>query len=424
MALWSRDGASLPASEVPEPAPPFDRRASQRFRLDDRATRLLAVQRTWSLLRRYCPPARLGDDGQRGREALVAALCRVAEDPAPQRLHSELLALLAALGDGNATIDTAAQASSRWLEVELDWIEERVVVCPRVGAELPEGLEAGDVVVAIDGEAIDARLPAALRTTPAATASARVRRAVAQLCRVDGRGATRRLTLRRETEAGDEQLIERELVARARRPGTAGPRPRRAITKLAEDIVYVDATRVRQLGAAARRLRRARAAIIDLRGELDARAGSLLAHFTAMPVAALQVRVPAGPDADGQLPLAAAGTREIAPTRPSLACPVVLLADARTRGRAELELAAFDASGRAQAIVGAASAGDLADTARAWLPGGWVLRFSASELRRHDGRQLWGRGVAPTHPVEGRIAALRAGEDAVLRRAVDLLTED
>jgi hypothetical protein len=157
---------------------------------------------------------------------------------------------------------------------------------------------------------------------------------------------------------------------------------------------------------------------VDLRGELADASGSLLSHYLAEPRVLARERMPTGPDPSGAMPLENIGELRIEPHRPRLRARVVILADARTRGRAELELLGFDQLGAS--VIGSASAGDLGGVATAWLPGGWQLRFTHSELRSPDGARLYGIGVRPGIPVEPTRASLRGGIDPLLEAALEL----
>jgi C-terminal processing protease CtpA/Prc len=136
----------------------------------------------------------------------------------------------------------------------------------------------------------------------------------------------------------------------------------------------------------------------------------------------LDERILAGPTHEGRLvPVMIEQHRlEPVPARLRLRCPVVVLADHRTRGRAELELVAFDRLG--VTIVGSTSAGDRSRTTHFHLPGGLQVRFGQTDMLRHDGTRLSGSGVAPTLAVEPGWPALRE-RDELLERALGLLDQ-
>jgi hypothetical protein len=412
VALWTRDGRTLPAAPPLEPAPAFDERRAWDYDLADRGTRLLAVMRTHSLLQRFHPHS---EHVQDPRESLLTAMCTVADDDSPLVLHETLERLLAAFGDGNAELRVAfGKPARRWMpELSLRWIEERVVVAVTLSAD---HARAGDVVTAIDGVAIDELLARELGRTAAARPGAAIERTVARLLARRDKGATIELDVLRAGNNGEEPLtLSVTATHSAEHPPMGDARPSKPIVELREGLWYVDATRVHRLDAVARRLRRADRVILDLRGPLADPSGSLCAHLLDEPLAALHERVLAGPDAHGQLSLASVGDLSLEPRRPRMSGRVVVLADSRTRGRAELELACFDHLG--SPIVGSASAGDLGTVAHAWLPGGWQLRFTTSELRHHDGSALWGQGIRASVVVDETLASVRAGEDLVLRAA-------
>jgi hypothetical protein len=411
VALWTRDGRTLPSSPPLEPAPAFDERRAWDYDLADRGTRLLAVLRTHALLHRFHPRREQLRDA---RELLLAAMCAVADDDSPLLLHETLERMLAAFGDGNAELRVEfGKPARRWMpELSLRWIEERVVV----GVTLSEHARAGDVITAIDGVAIDELLARELGRTAAARPGAAIERTVARLLARRDKGATIELEVLRASNSGEQQLALRVTASQlVEHPPTADARPSKPIVELREGLWYVDATRVSRLDAIARRLRRAEGVIVDLRGPLADARGSLCAHLLDGPLAVAHERTLAGPDEHGQLTLTSLGDRALDPRRPRMSGRVIALADSRTRGRAELELAGFDHLG--SPIVGSASAGDLGAVAHAWLPGGWQLRFTTTELYHHDGSALWGQGVRASVVVDETLASVRAGKDLVLRAA-------
>ncbi|HLT38097.1 MAG TPA: hypothetical protein VK034_17545, partial [Enhygromyxa sp.] len=410
LALWLRDGRPA-ADEGAE----FGEAAALEYSLDDRGTRLLAVLRTWSLLRRFFPHPHPLTDPQ---ALLLPALCTVAEQPTPLALRQAIEILLAGFQDGNAALLIATeQAAPRHLpELSLGWIEERVVVT----RSAIEQVQPGDAITAINGVSIDNLLAEWLIRTPASTATAAIVRTVARLLERDRDGVVVELELDRQDDAGPRELTVQVVADRRadRRPMLADPRPSKPIVELDDGVVYLDATRIRRLAGAARRARRARVVIVDLRGELADPRGSVLAHFIDTGRALAIERMPTGPDPAGQLPLEPVGERRVEPDGPRLHARPLILADARTRGRAELELAGFDQLGAT--VIGSTSAGDLGAVATAWLPGGWQLRFTHGELRRLDGSRLWGLGVTPTLPIEPTRASLRAQVDPLLAAALEL----
>jgi hypothetical protein len=411
VALWTRGGRTLPASPPLEPAPAFDQRRAWDYDLADRGTRLLAVMRTYSLLQRFHAHH---EQTRAPRELLLAAMCAVANDDSPLALHEALERMLAGFHDGNAQLIAAfGKPARRFMpELSLRWIEERVVV----GVTLSEHARAGDVVTAIDGVAIDELLARELGRTAAARPGAAIERTVARLLARRDKGTQIDLEVLRASSKG-ERPITLSVAAkhRAAHSPMADARPSKPIVELREGLWYVDATRVARLDAVARRLRRAEAVIVDLRGPLADPHASLCAHLLDEPLALVHERTLAGPDEHGELSLSSVGDRSLDPRRPRLRGRIVALADSRTRGQAELELAGFDRLG--VPIVGSNSAGDLGAVTHAWLPGGWQLRFTTSELRNQDGTALWGQGVRASVVVDETVASVRAGEDLVLRAA-------
>ena len=416
-ALWTREGKTLPSEPSVASTEPieFDARRSWDYSLDDRATRLLAVIRAWTLLDAHFAHVTRVPEPTRA-QLLTTALCGAAEAEAVTEFAAVLDELLVGFGDGQGALIVDGDRKRYTVGLTLGWVEERVVVL----ASTTELIEPGDVVAKVDGVGVDVLVAEALRETPAAHASAAIERAVGRLLERRERGASVQLRLLRDRDGAEEALaIEARANLRAGGRSVAAKPSQRPFVRLDEGHVYVDATRIGSLSGAARKLGRASGLILDLRGELADRKGSLLAHFLTEAQVLVAERVPAGPNADARLELDEGRELPLEPQRPTLTCPVVVLADARTRGRAELELAGFEDLGAT--IVGSASAGDSGEASSAWLPGGWQVHFTSVALHRRDGSRLWGRGVRPSVHVEPTRASLREGSDPLLLAAEAVL---
>ncbi len=398
LALWHEGGE-------PEPALGFDAEQAAEYTLDDRGTRLLAVIQAWSVLRWFSPRSPLDPIAP-----LRRALCEAAEADAAA-MPAILEVLLASFGEGNAQRlgpkprnETRGKSREFVPAAGFAWAAERVVAFPLV--DRPDELaplQTGDVIVAIAGESIEARLAQMLPRTSAASSRVQIARAVDRLFVGDRARAKAglRVEVTRVSDQGEARL-ELELdrwLALDRRPSGGDLRPSDSLIELRPGTWYADLGRIPNLRMAARWLREAEAVIVDLRGPLLDERDSLASHWASEALELLDERILVGPTHEGRfVPVTVDQHRlEPAPLRLRLRCPVVALADHRTRGRAELELVAFDRLGAA--IVGSHSAGDLARCSEFMLPGGSRIRFGQTDVLRHDGTWLTGVGVAPTHPI-------------------------
>ena len=57
------------------------------------------------------------------------------------------------------------------------------------------------------------------------------------------------------------------------------------------------------------------------------------------------------------------------------------------------------------------------------FPGGFTIGWSGQRVQQADGRFLKGSGILPTIPLSQTIAAIRAGRDALIQKALELLRE-
>ncbi len=415
IALWKSS-----TSQPREAAPAFDRDRALEYTADDRATRLLAVIQAWSVLRWFSPHP--PHDPQ---AVLREALCLAAEHEGPEAARRALDHLLGRFEDPSAgarPVVAHRRDARRWtLPVGIAWVAERIVAYPIPGLEAElDPLQPGDVIVEIDGQPIDTLLADRLPLTAAATASARVARAVDQLFERTSKRASIRLGVLREDASGEHRvtLELRASLPSDEHPGGGDRRPREMIFAIAGDTWYVDATRMPNLRLAARWLRKAKAVIVDLRGSMLDRERSLAAHWLGEPLEIVEERIRVGPTIEGKLPLEPFAHVELPPAAPRLHQKIIALADHRTRGRAELELAAFERVGAT--ILGSTSAGELAHTATVWLPGGWCMSFGQTDALRHDGTPASRRGIAPSLALEPTWPAARE-HDELLERAIELL---
>jgi hypothetical protein len=410
LALWHHGGEIRPPAE-------FTAEQASAYTLDDRGTRLLAVIQTWSVLR-WFSPHQLHDP----ITPLRRALCDAAESGA-DAMPAILETLLASFADGNAELLAESPPREFGPAAGFAWVSERAVALPLLDHyEEFEPLRRGDVIVAIAGESIETRLAQALPRASGAIPRARIARAVDRLFVHDQATAKSglRVEVLRDTGEGETrlELVLDNWLPADERPSGADLRPHESLFELTPGTWYADLGRIPNLRMAARWLRRAESVIVDLRGPMLDERRSLAAHWLSEPLELLDERLLAGPTHEGRLvPLTIEKHRlDPVPARLRLKGRVVVLADHRTRGRAELELVAFDRLG--MAIIGSTSAGDSTRTTHFQLPGGLRVRFGQTDMVRHDGTRLSGVGVAPTVAVDPGWPAARERDELVERARI------
>lgn len=106
--------------------------------------------------------------------------------------------------------------------------------------------------------------------------------------------------------------------------------------------------------------------------------------------------------------------------RRAYAGPLAILVGPRTASGAEAIAAAVEESGRG-ITVGQRTAGALTGAARFPLPDGGELSVAEFDIRTPGDRRLEGVGFTPRYVVDPGFAALRAGRDPAVERALALL---
>jgi hypothetical protein len=108
--------------------------------------------------------------------------------------------------------------------------------------------------------------------------------------------------------------------------------------------------------------------------------------------------------------------------RPSYDKPTVTLINERAQSQSEHTALALEALGRTT-FVGSPTVGANGNVTMFSVPGGHLVMFTGMDVRHHDGRQLQRVGIVPDVPVPRTVAALAAGRDEVLERAIELLSQ-
>lgn len=328
-----------------------------------------------------------------------------------ERHRDALRGLVAEAQDGHGNvIDTQASGDRVVLPLQLGLVDGAVVITASRSADAP----VGAVVSAIDGEPAAGRLAAAMRLVSGSPQWKKVR-ALQEIavCATDqpvelaldtGNGAK---SVRLRCEAGQ-------------RPPETRPEP---VSELATGIWYVDLTRApaAQLTPKLEQLAGAAGVVFDVRGYPTDAGARILPYLvdTAESDRWMHVARIVGPF--GELAGWQSAGWNVMPGRPRLMGKIVFLTDARAISYAE-SVMGYVADRKLGTIVGGPTAGTNGNVVAFTVPGGFRIPFTGMRVTRHDGE---GRhhlvGVQPNIPVTQTLAALRAGRDEVLERAVALI---
>jgi C-terminal processing protease CtpA/Prc len=383
--------------------------------------RLLAVVKLWTILHDFFPYLHLTGDWDAVLPEFIARM----EQARDGREYALALAEMGARANdghvsltGNPTLD--ALYGKAPAPVAVRWIEDAWVVTAVGEAARGSGVEAGDVVLTLDGEPVAAR-DATLRRYLAASTEAGMRRKVADRLLSGPDGSPLALTVR----GRGDQVREVRLKRGAWTPRPAGE----TVRVLPGNLGYADLTRLTEAEVEGmfERVKGTRALILDMRGYPNGTAWSITPHLNtrgATQGPLFRRRLVSGLyDERSQTSLDFTQALPSYPVPSKYAGRTVMLIDERTVSQAEHSGLFFEAANGTR-FIGSQTAGANGDVTYFALPGIASVRFSGHDVRHADGRQLQRIGLVPDVPAAPTIQGIRDGKDEVLDRAVRYLEEE
>lgn len=375
----------------------------------DRSARLAGVGMAWATLEHFFPywDVTPGDWKATLHPALEEAALAASND----EYVETLLHMLNKARDGHAwAYDLSAQNPGR-PDARLELVEGRPIVTERWGTA--PGLPLGGEVLTVDGTPVDTRLaklrPKLSGSTPGYTdvllASWLLKAPPNQSLKVEVRNL-------------NGQISEHHLITSLQSFQTR-PLPE-AIREPKPGVFIVDLSRVDEdaFGHMLSKFATARGLIFDLRGYPIQRA--FLAHFRPGTHSGVRMFRPLSLQPEGVGRTYVENTDKTNSEGPYYQGRVVVLAGPATGSFGETCLEIVAANHLAP-IVGSASAGTNGDFLAFWLPGNVNCRFTGMKVLHADGSPFQGTGVQPTHPVKHTRAALAAGRDEDVERALALI---
>ncbi|HEY0396249.1 MAG TPA: S41 family peptidase [Candidatus Elarobacter sp.] len=397
--------------------------------LPDQAHRVLAAFRTWGSIAYFFPyTADMHDDWD---AALRLGLVDLHEAETPLAYGLALRKMYAHLHDthGYASSPAVLEAFAAGPALVARDIEGKpTVVRADPVAARRDGFAIGDVIEAVDGEPVAARIarlrPYADFSTEQSFRERFFGGSSGMTLLAGPAGSTVRIRVRK----ADGRL--RDIVtARSGAPEKLYERTRPVVDVLPGNVAYADLARLElpQVDALVQRFSTVRAIVFDLRGYPRGTAWALAPHFTGERVAAALFRTPVrqrpiGAPGAGDDPLSYLNeTRDflqmISPSAPRLRVPVVVAIDARAVSQAEHTALFLRAAAHAR-FVGQATTGANGDVTYFQLPGGVTMAFTGQAVLHPNGGRLQRVGIRPDVPVAPTLRGVRSGDDELLTAAL------
>jgi C-terminal processing protease CtpA/Prc len=296
------------------------------------------------------------------------------------------------------------------LPLQWDWVEGKLIVTAVAAGTV--SVSIGDSVVTINGRPAAEALAAREELISGATPQWIRYRGLQELL-LGATGGTANLSLERN---GQPQTAALRYGPPA--PPLAERRPNK-IAELESGIFYVDVSRLSEAEfiAAYPQLFEARGIVFDFRG-YPTLSPAFLTHLSTETLTSAQWHVPSILLPDRQnLQFLREGEWSLRPTGPYFKAKKVFITDGRAISYAESCLGIIE-NYQLGTLVGAASAGTNGNANTIALPGRITLAFTGMRVLKHDGTRHHGVGIQPTVPVTRSRAAIVAGRDEFLERAV------
>lgn len=393
-------------------------RDTTRYDMRDRAVRLADVALAWMVFEHFYPyfdVVPVDWDAQ-----LARALRDAARAGDACALRGVLARLVASLQDGHGGVYHPCDVR-RLPGLRVASIEGRLVVVA-VDTSVA-GVRRGDVLLAVDGEPVAARLARLRPGVSASTSQYMDYRLSMEVFFGGPEGSDVRLDLERadgtRATAVAKRLPPSVVVAEPKPP---------VIHELRPGLWYVDLDRVTtaQFTEALPKLAAAKGLVFDLRGyPRQLMPEPLFSHLSRDTTRSAQWWVPrqVRPRAGARrepLPFVRRESWRIPPREPYLAAPRAFIIDGRAISYAESVMGIVEHY-RFGEIVGEATAGTNGNVNPFVLPGGYNVAWTGMRVLKHDGTTHHGVGIRPTVPLARTRAAVVAGRDEYLERAVEIV---
>ena len=385
----------------------------------DAGYRLLALFRFWNMIEYWFPYRDLiPEDWDRVLDEFIPRVLAAGDLDSYQLA---MLALVARARDGHASVWNALDArpprGKCQLPVVIRAIEGRFVVSALSDSTLAaaSGLQVGDVILALDGETVEASARKSAEFIGASNEVAR-RREVARFltrgkcgaCRVAIERAGKRLTLAARRDS--TSLMDAGAGATNDLPGPA-------FRLLDSDVAYLKMSSFKQIdvGSYLEQAAGTKCLVIDIRNYPSefapfALGGHLVESDTPF------VRFTTGDIMNPGAFLWRESVR-IPALKPRYEGKVVILVDERSQSQAEYTAMAFRAAPGA-VVVGSTTAGADGNLTLIPLPGGLRAAMTGLGVFYPDKRPTQQIGITPDLIVTPTIAGIRSGRDEVLEAAI------
>ena len=381
----------------------------------DAGFRILALFRYWNIIEYWFPYRdQLDDDWS---TLLPEFLPQVVGATDWDRYRLTLLKLIARVDDTHANLwaalDVRPPRGDCYWPVEIRYLEGKTTVTAHGEAGGDSGLEIGDVIEAIDDQAIDSLFAAWSPYYAASNETVRLRDMATFLSRGACGDSTVRIVRR-----GQQKVLTVERVPIARAVSLPRDRPGETFQRLSDEVAYLKLSSVRRsdIDQYIEQARGTQGLVIDIRTYPSE---FVVFHLGTRLVDAPTpfVRFTKG-DLDNPGTFAwSAEPVSLSPAKPGYDGKIAVLVDDVSLSQAEYTAMAFSAAPDA-IVVGSTTAGADGDVSSIVLPGGLQTMISGVGIFYPDKTPTQRVGIVPDIAASPTIDGIRAGRDEVLEASL------
>lgn len=388
---------------------------------DNVFVRLSNIALVWNIFRHFYP---YFDVVNADWEKVLPKYLEMAyEDKDEGDFYITLRKLVAELKDGHGRVNWSKDRDYYFPPIVIDYVENKFVVSKIRIDGLP-GVELGDEIVEIDGEAIDQRVDE-LKSLISGASEQWIIKIIVNTELLRGKENSQiMLKLRKQSGEISEVRMKRDLPYQ--QLGEAGHYPENRPDKIIEikpGIMYIDLSRadMDEINGVIENLVKAKGVIFDMRGYPKGNHEVISHLLNCKDTSDKWMRVPQIIYPDGEN---IAGYQNegwfMEPKEPHIGGKVIFLTDGNAISYAESYMS-FIEFYKLGEILGEPTAGTNGNVNSFSLPGGFHVSWTGMKVVKHDGTQHHGIGILPTIPFHRTLKGVRENRDEFVEEAVELI---
>ncbi|NLO19079.1 MAG: hypothetical protein GX121_04265 [Ignavibacteria bacterium] len=390
---------------------------SLEFNAKSRKSRLAIVIIAWNIFKHFnlYNDNSYSDNTENWDIVLKDALEKAARDKNELEFLETIKLMVSELKDGQTRAWYSKQSIRYALPFLWEWLDGKLYIS-KVSPNEQE-IKPGDEVLEINGKKTALVLKESGKSVSSSTEQWRIIRTLAEIRAGDENSE---INLKLKTLAGKEIEVQKKRNIQLNELFEERPDE---FYKFKPNYYYIDLTRVndKEFKEITTKIAFAEGIIFDLRG-LCLVSEHFLSFFIENPIKSFEWRVPVFTTPNKELVSYQVSSASITPRSPHIKAKLVFLVDKRTIGYAEAVLSLIKKH-KLATILGSNSAGSAGEIQALKLPAFYFVSLSSIYAALND-KLLYGDIVQPDILIEPNLESIIYGEDAILKKAMELFEEE